>query len=88
MVSQSCTKSWSLNWEFRQYREIKWKAGVEPQKRSRPLIATLAQSQWHVTVTFTSTLDVEYIAAAEAAKKLSGFEISSMTGASQGSASY
>jgi len=65
MVSQSCTKSWSLNWECRQYREIKWKPGLEPRKRSLSLIATLAQFQWHVTVTFEGSLHPDKMARAD-----------------------
>jgi hypothetical protein len=65
MVSQSCIKSWSLNWECSEYREIKWKRGDEPRKRSHHLIASSAQSQWHITVTFEGSLHPDRIARAD-----------------------
>ena len=54
MVSQPWMISQSLNWECHQYREIKWKRGDEPRKRSLHFIASFAQ--WHVTVTFEGSL--------------------------------
>lgn len=56
MVSTHCSRSWSFDWDLAQYREIKWKAGVEPRKRSLPLVASVAKSRWHVTITFEGSL--------------------------------
>jgi hypothetical protein len=65
MVSQPWIKSWSFNWDCRPYREIKWTRGEEPRKRSLHLIASCAQSQWHVTVTFEGSLHPDRIARAD-----------------------
>lgn len=56
MVSKNCPRLWSFDWDLAQYREIKWKAGVEPRKRSLPLVASFAKSRWRVTITFEGSL--------------------------------
>jgi len=66
MVPDSQKKAWYFNTERKQYREIKWKRGQEPRKRSLRVIASSAQSQWHVTVTFEGSLHPDWIARADA----------------------
>ncbi|KAH8716781.1 kinase-like domain-containing protein, partial [Phaeosphaeriaceae sp. PMI808] len=55
-----------FNPERKQYHEIKWTRGQEPRKRSLRFIASSAQSQWHVTVTFEGSLHPDRIARADA----------------------